>query len=149
MLFATNITNETKLDDNLLAIFKKKYEILLAKVSYDSGPVLDWCNRFIRDDQLVCPLDAAPIRFHSNISGLPTNTKDHNYMQVCHNEAASKKKYFQDKTTNIFMSDCRSNNLFWGTHQGNMEQQDMTINEYHCHIRSKAMRFEEHYPVDN
>ena len=70
-------------------------------------------------------------------------------MQLCHNEAASKKRYFQDKTTNTFMSDYRPNNLFWGTHQGNMEQQDMTIQEYHCHIRSKSARLKKLFPCDS
>jgi len=146
LLFSTDIISETKLEEDSLASFKNEYESLLAKVCYDSGSVLVWCNRFIRGGQLICPLDGTPVPFkYFNI----TASKDHNYMHLCHNEAASKKKYFQDQTTNTFMSDCRPNNLFWGTHQGNMEQQDMTIEEYHYHLRTKVRRLNKLFPIDS
>ena len=144
LLFSTDIISETKLEEGSLASFKNDYESLLAKVCYDSGSVLDWCNRFIIDGKLICPLDAAPIPF-SNF--MIKNCKNHNYMQLCHNEAASKKRYFQDQTTNTFMSDYRPNNLFWGTHQGNMEQQDMTIEEYHYHLHTKVRRLNKLFPL--
>jgi len=146
LLFSTDIISETDLKEDSLATFKKEYESLLAKVCYDSGSVLVWCNRFIRGGQLICPLDGTPIPFkYFNI----TASKDHNYMQLCHNEAASKKRYFQDQTINIFMGDHRPNNLFWGTHQGNMEQQDMTIEEYHYHLRTKVRRLNKLFPLDS
>ena len=143
LLFTTGITEATELDMDSLSSFKKDYESHLSHIHYDSGCVLDWCKKFIMDDQLICPLDISPILFTHFL----IRDSDHNYMQLCHNEAASSKKYFQDRTTKKFMSDYRPNNIFWGTHQGNMEQQDMTIKEYHCHIRAKLERLNSAFPI--
>ena len=130
---------ETQLDPVSLSRFKGHYEELLAQVRYDSGGCLDWCQKFIHKEHLICPLEANHIPFqYFKI----TKCTHHNHMQLCHNEAASKKKYFQDRVTNTFVSDFRPNNLFWGTHQGNMEQQDMTIEEYHRAMRAKVQRLD-------
>jgi hypothetical protein len=128
-------------------IFKEQYSEYLKNIKLDKDidgydNIYDYCHdpclRFINNDILQCPLLLKKI----NISQFEiSETKDPEYLNICHNEAIDKKKIYFDKELNTLVSDYRPTNLFWGTHLGNMMQQSNTISEYEKYIKELASRF--------
>lgn len=108
----------------------KDYELLLDEITYDECNLLKYNKQFIRDGVYICPLNVTPITMDD--FKIKHNQHDR-YIQICHNEAAAKKKIYIDNCTGEFLTDYRPTNLFWGTRVGNMGQQNMTISEYKMH----------------
>lgn len=142
LLYCHNILDHLDINKEKLDEFKDKYSNILSNILYDDGNILDWCNKFIKDNKLICPLQAKFIDFEYFMK---ENKKDPDYIQICHNEAMSKHIYKKDKINNVILSDFRPRNMFWGTLQGNMEQQTMTINEFHEYRKSVILRQNEYF----
>ena len=119
---------------------KKNFEEYFITIDYEDGNILNDeiipdClihNEEMNKTILYCPITLEPIsiKYLEIESSKENNSKEHNYIDICHNEARSKELLYYDKKQNIILTGARARNLFWGTHLGNMQQQDFTIKEY-------------------
>ncbi len=75
---------------------------------------------------LYDPIRCIPIRFEQ--FGMD-KCYDKDALNICHNIAVEKETMEYDKNKGL-LSSFRPNNLFWGTHLGNMNQQHFTVKEY-------------------
>lgn len=110
---------------------KEMFETFLKEIYYDDGCLYDShvmrkCLK-IKDGKrvLVCPLTDKKISIDDFL--LCKNSPDS--IQICHNEAICKEKLYFDKTRGYIITARRPQNLFWGTKRGNMQQQELTIDE--------------------
>lgn len=147
VLFSDGIYDGIKVNEgedkiSIVNNLRSELESILKERSYDDGNVLEWSQTFIKDDVLYCPLQCKSIKFTDFLIG----DKSNDYLEISHNEAASKHIYKVDKKNNILLSDRRPLNIFWGTHLGNMGQQTMTIKEFHKSQREAVERQKELFP---
>ena len=80
----------------------------------------------IINGMLYDPIRCIPIRFEQ--FGMD-KCYDKDALNICHNIAVEKETMEYDKNKGL-LSSFRPNNLFWGTHLGNMNQQHFTVKEY-------------------
>ena len=151
MLHCFDIHTYIKLDDVIRMI--STFETFLKETHYDGGSLYDTCliNECIVDEGekriLICPLTLNKISINQfDKENLKTNDynetmlAEQKQMQICHNEAVSKKRIYYDKTRGCILTAARPQNLFWGEKLGNMQQQDFTINEYWNDLEKKIER---------
>jgi hypothetical protein len=123
---------DTYLKESDVDEMKNVFENFLKGINYDDGclyesPIMRKCLK-IKDGKkiLICPLT------DSKISIRQFEIKDDDCLdsiQVCHEEAVSKGKIYYDNTRSYIITARRPQNLFWGTKTGNMQQQELTIDE--------------------
>ena len=111
---------------------KKVFETFLKGIHYDDGclydsHVMQKCLKYKNGKKiLVCPLTDNKISIHH----FKINDDEClESIQVCHQEAVSKEKIYFDETRGYMVTARRPQNLFWGTKRGNMQQQELTIDE--------------------
>jgi hypothetical protein len=111
--------------------FKEQLEMFLRGIYYDDGclygsHVMQKCLK-IKDGKkvLVCPLTDKKI----SIDDFLIYKKSPESIQICHNDAISNENLYFDKTRKYIVTARRPQNLFWGTKRGNMQQQELTIDE--------------------
>jgi hypothetical protein len=84
---------------------------------------------------LICPLTDNKISIHQ----FEINDDEClESIQVCHEEAVSKEKIYFDETRGYIITARRPQNLFWGTKRGNMQQQELTIDELWAEKRKQC-----------
>ena len=108
------------------------FETFLKGIYYDDGCLYDShvMQKCLRNKNgkkiLVCPLTDNKISIHH----FKINDDEClESIQVCHQEAVSKEKIYFDETRGYMVTARRPQNLFWGTKRGNMQQQELTIDE--------------------
>ncbi|VVB82731.1 Uncharacterised protein [uncultured archaeon] len=122
-------------------IQKKEYYELLNEIKkelknskYDFGNLLEYCDNhpclLLDSGKLFDPIQVEPI----NIIDFSINDKSNlNNLDLTHNEAVNKGKYYYDKTRGCVLAPTRPNNIFWSKHLSNMMQQNFSLNEYFEH----------------
>ena len=120
---------------------KKEYDELLKMIiellkssKYDDGNLLDYCNNhpclLLEKGKLSDPIQIEQI----NIIGFSIkNTMDSRNLNIAHDEAVNKDKYYFDSTHNCILTPARPKNLFWSKQLSNMMQQNFSLNEYFKH----------------
>ncbi len=123
---------EIRLPPSTIDEMKKVFEAFLKDTYYDDGclydsPLMRKCLKYKNGKKiLVCPLTDNKISIHH----FEINDDDClESIQVCHEEAVSKEKIYFDETRRYIVTARRPQNLFWGTKRGNMQQQELTIDE--------------------
>lgn len=123
---------DTYLKESDVDEMKNVFENFLKGINYDDGclfesPIMRKCLK-IKDGKkiLICPLTDSEISIRQfEISDSDCSDS----IQICHNEAVSKEKIYYDNTRGYIITARRPQNLFWGTKTGNMQQQELTIDE--------------------
>ena len=111
------------------------FEEYFATQNYDDGNILNneiipYClfnDETLNKKILHCPIECERISIHDFEI---TDTKKHKYIDICHNEAVSRELFYYDETQNRILTAARARNLYWGSHNGNMMQQDLTIKDF-------------------
>ena len=123
---------ETYLKASDVDEMKNVFENFLKGINYDDGclyesPLIRKCLKIKNGKKiLICPLTDSKI----SIRQFEINDDKHlDSIQVCHQEAVSKGKIYFDNTRSYIITARRPQNLFWGTKRGNMQQQELTIDE--------------------
>ena len=123
---------ETYLKASDVDEMKNVFETFLKGIYYDDGclydsPLMRKCLKYKNGKKiLICPLTDNKISIrHFEIS----DDECLESIQVCHEEAVSKEKIYFDETRGYIITARRPQNLFWGTKRGNMQQQELTIDE--------------------
>ena len=96
---------------------------------YD-GTLLDYCINHVslkvRNNELTDPIQVKQITIDSfNISNNGPNSVD-----LTHDEAVNKDKYYWCEERKCILGPARPTNLFWSYHLSNMMQQDFSLKEY-------------------
>src|SRR3989344_211118 len=120
---------------------KTEYNKLLEEIrkelknsKYDFGNLLENCDNhpclLLDSGNLFDPIQVEQI----NITDFSINDKnDRNNLDLTHDEAVNKGKYYFDKIKNCILAPTRPNNIFWSKHLSNMMQQNFSLNEYFEH----------------
>lgn len=101
----------------------------LEKAEYDSGNLLDYCNRHpaltLEKNKLMDPIQAKEINIidFAKISGDDS-------LDITHNEPVNKEKFVYDKKMKTILSPANPMNLFWSKHLSNMMQQNFSLEEF-------------------
>ena len=132
---------ETRLPPSKIDEMKNVFETFLKGIYYDDGclygsPLMRKCLKYKNGKQiLVCPLTDNKISIHQ----FEINDDEClESIQVCHEEAVSKEKIYFDETRGYIITARRPQNLFWGTKRGNMQQQELTIDELWAEKRKQC-----------
>ena len=105
------------------------FETHLKETYYNDKSLFDTLHEdfnCIINGMLYDPIRCIPIRFEQ--FGMD-KCYDKDALNICHNIAVEKETMEYDKNKGL-LSSFRPNNLFWGTHLGNMNQQHFTVKEY-------------------
>ena len=116
--------------DNLLKEIRKELE----NSKYDFGNLLKYCDNhpclLLESGKLFDPIQVEKV----DITDFSINNKsDKNNLDLTHDEAVNKGKYYFDKTKNCILTPTRPNNIFWSKHLSNMMQQNFSLSEYFEH----------------
>ena len=93
--------------------------------------MLDYCNNhpclLLEKGKLYDPIQVEKI----NITDFSIDDKnDIRSLDIAHDEAVNKDKFYFDKKHNCILTAARPMNIFWSTHLSNMMQQNYSLNEY-------------------
>ena len=134
-----DVMEESKVND-LRSLLKKH----LQSRDYEDGNLYDKTIaykygekkvEFIIDGVLTCPLTTKVIT-------LREFKNEEDPIQLCHEESVAHRRIYYDSKMNRICTAARPNNLFLGFKLGNMQQQNMTINEYHNYIIELSKKFQ-------
>ncbi len=134
-----DVIEESKVND-LRSLLKKH----LQSRDYEDGNLYDKTIAyeygekkvsFIIDGILICPLTKKVITLREF-----KNKEDP--IQLCHEESVAHRRIYYDSKMNCISTAARPNNLFLGFKLGNMQQQNMTINEYQNYIIELSKKFQ-------
>lgn len=130
------------IDETTLELTKKiEYNKLLENLrkelinsKYNHGNLLDHCNNhpclLLEPGRLLDPIQVELI----NIIDFSINNKeDENNLDLTHDEAVNKGKYYFDSVKKCILTPTRPDNIFWSKHLSNMMQQNFSLNEYFKH----------------
>ena len=117
---------------------KKKFKDLLKELKeelknteYDEGNLLDYCNNhpclLLEKGKLYDPIQVEEINI---IDFSIDNKNDIRSLDIAHDEAVNKDKFYFDKKHNCILTAARPMNIFWSRHLSNMMQQNYSLNEY-------------------
>lgn len=119
----------------------------LSESYYDSeayvGDLLNYCNNQLSvrmvEGQLTDPIQAEQIHIEDFAID---NKKDVRSLDLTHDEAVNKARYYWDRAKRCVMSPARPTNIFWSKHLSNMMQQNFSLAEYFEHEREIISRRE-------
>lgn len=125
------LDNASKLKYDLIL---KDLEIIMQEIHYDVDKhlttLLDYCLNHISlkmyDNELTDPIQVKKIEITS--FGISSNAA--NSVDLTHNEAVNKGKYYWDEKRKCVLGPARPTNLFWSYHLSNMMQQNFELDEY-------------------
>ena len=120
---------------------KEEFNILYENISnelkmskYDSGNLFNYCINhpclILEKGKLFDPIQFEQI----NIIDFSINNKDDSRnLDLTHDEAVNKEKFYFDKNKKCILTPARPNNIFWSKHLSNMMQQNFSLTEYFEH----------------
>ncbi|ADD08863.1 hypothetical protein Aboo_1054 [Aciduliprofundum boonei T469] len=109
----------------------KRLEYVLENTEYDEGNLLEYCRNhpslLLDEGKLYDPIQVEEIK----ITDFAIDDKnDPRSIDIAHDEAVNKEKYYFDKKHGCILTAARPTNLFWSRHSSNMMQQNYTLEEY-------------------
>lgn len=137
-----------KIKNDYLRI-KKTTEEELKNTSYnvsdsEKGCLLEYCNNHpclqIENNKLYDPIQVQEL----TIDNFLFDTQNENSIDLSHNEAVNKNRYYWDSYRRCFLTPTRPTNVFWETHLSNMIQQNYTLEEYFIKEEERVKRRKSH-----
>lgn len=106
----------------------------LKESKYDTGDLLKYCQNHpclvLGKRNLVDPIQFEQINI---IDFSIDNKEDNRNLDLTHDEAVNKEKFYFDKTKKCILTPARPNNIYWSKHLSNMMQQNFSLSEYFKH----------------
>ncbi len=133
--FALNSVSEedcnTEEQKAKLADFREKVEEQLRITKYDGiDNLLDYCTKHpclaFGDGKLVDPIQMT----HINIKDFANKVREDDALDLTHDEAVNKDRFFIDSEQHTIVGPSRPTNLFWSKKLSNMMQQDKSLEEF-------------------
>lgn len=126
-----SLNNEQK--DEFALLFKYIFNEL-KNSKYDSGNLLDYCLNHpclaLEKGKLFDPIQFEQINI---IDFSVDNKEDLRDIDLAHDEAINKEKFYFDNNKKCILTPARPNNIFWSKHLSNMMQQNFSLSEYFKH----------------
>lgn len=118
-------------------------EIKYNNPSY-TGDLLEYCENHpsvrMVPGKLYDPIQVVPIHIKDFAID---NKEDERNLDLTHDEAVNKDKYYWDTINNCILSSARPTNVFWSRHLSNMMQQNFTLEEFFAYEEDIVRRRKE------
>lgn len=128
-LFSINIEDLSDTDKYKHNSIIENLESHMSNTRYNNMTLLEYCKNHIclsfNRGYLTDPIQAKQISIQDFAIDDGMNRID-----ITHNEAVTKDKYYFDYSRQCILSAARPTNLFWSIHMSNMMQQDFTLQEF-------------------
>ena len=133
-MFSVNTKNleieKKTMFDSLIQDIEKS----LKESFYDSGNLLDYCKNhpsmLMEPGNLFDPIQVEQINL---VDFSIKDKKDDRNLDLAHNEAVNKDKYYFDNSKQCILTPARPGNLSWSKQLSNMMQQNFSLTEYFEH----------------